>query len=223
MINLAGRSYDFDSVLFAVLQECEHRRRSFLPAEAEQKIRSVAEKKLEDIEPAYREAGGNSSYWQTLRREVIETVIPQYIPRAIEQSRLEKTNYDLWRGGDLLARTLQALGGLIIGGLMIEIPFIPIFWDPFAFLVAAGCWFYPELKRLAFDYRHSRLLNALIGASEKYQKNSRLHYLSDAHLDELFRSTGALSELSSGSESGSESLERKKREALKSESKETPH
>ena len=33
MLNLAGREYDFGPVLFAVLQECEHRRRS-LPAVA---------------------------------------------------------------------------------------------------------------------------------------------------------------------------------------------
>ena len=28
MLNLAGREYDFGPVLFAVLQDCEHRRRS---------------------------------------------------------------------------------------------------------------------------------------------------------------------------------------------------
>lgn len=214
MINLAGRSYDFDSVLFAVLQECEHRRRSFLPAEAEQQIRAVAERKLEDIEPAYREAGGNSAYWQQLRREVNETVIPQYIPRAIEQSRLEKTNYDLWRGADLVARSLLALSGLIIGELIVLAPFIPIFWKPFAFLLAAAFWFYPELKKLLFDYRHSRLLNSLIVASEKYQKDSRLHYLNDAHLEELFRSVDTLPEPLPGDDA----LERKRREASKAES-----
>ena len=214
MINPAGRSYDFDSVLFAVLQECEHRRRSFLPAEAEQQILSLAGKKLDDIEPAYREAGGNSAYWQQLKREVLETVIPQYIPRAIEQSRLEKTNYDLWRQGDLLARVLMALAGLTVGGLIIQAPFIPIFWKPFAFLVAAGCWFYPEMKRLTSDYRHSRLLNRLISASDRYQKNSRLHYLNDAHLEELFRAVDAQPEPSASDDA----LERNRREAAKAES-----
>lgn len=213
MINLAGRSYDFDNVLFAVLQECEHRRRSFLPAEAEQQLRNLAAKKLEEIEPAYREAGGSTVYWDQLRREVLETVIPQYIPRAIEQSRLEKTNYDLWRGGDLVSRMVLALAGLTVGGIIIAVPFIPIFWKPFAFFLAAACWFYPEFKRLTFDYRHSRLLNTLINDSEKYQKNSRLHYLNDAHLEELFRSTGVLSEPASRDES----LELKRREVARSE------
>ena len=35
---------------------------------------------------------------------MIETALPQYIPAAVEQNRLEKTSYDLWRQGDPAAR-----------------------------------------------------------------------------------------------------------------------
>ena len=42
MINLAGSSYDYGNVLFAVLQECEHRRRGLLPNEAEARLREIA-------------------------------------------------------------------------------------------------------------------------------------------------------------------------------------
>lgn len=34
MLNVAGSSFDFEHVLFAVIQECEHVRRGLLPTEA---------------------------------------------------------------------------------------------------------------------------------------------------------------------------------------------
>jgi hypothetical protein len=184
MLNLAGSSYDFGNVLFAVLQECEHKRRALLPNEAEARLREIARGKLAEIHESYAELGGTEGYWQDLEREVIETTLPQYIPAAVEQNRMEKTNYDLWRQGDPAARFLFGLLGLIIGGLIIAAPFIPIFEDTFAFLLAAGGFLYPEIKKTAFDFRHSRLLNRLIAQAEKYQKDQSLHYMSDARLQE---------------------------------------
>src|SRR4051794_19116055 len=119
MLNLAGSSYDFGNVLFAVLQECEHRRRALLPNEAEARLREIARAKLAEIRESYEECGGTAGYWEQLEREVLETALPQYIPAAAEQTRLEKTNYDLWRQGDPAARALFGLLGLLIGGIII--------------------------------------------------------------------------------------------------------
>jgi hypothetical protein len=184
MLNLAGSSYDFGNVLFAVLQECEHKRRALLPNEAEARLREIARAKLAEIHESYAECGGSETYWQDLEREVIETTLPQYIPAAAEQNRLEKSNYDLWRQGDPVARFLFGLLGLIIGGLIIAAPFIPIFEDAFAFFLAAGGFLYPEIKKTYFDFRHSRTLNRLIAQAEAYQKDQRLHYMSEARLRE---------------------------------------
>ncbi|MEO6192986.1 MAG: hypothetical protein ABIS20_08255, partial [Thermoanaerobaculia bacterium] len=173
MLNLAGASYDFGNVLFAVLQECEHKRRALLPNEAEARLREIARAKLAEIHESYTECGGTETYWQDLEREVIETTLPQYIPAAVEQNRLEKSNYDLWRQGDPAARFLFGLLGLIIGGLIIAAPFIPIFEDTFAFLLAAGGFLYPEIKKTYSDFRHSRTLNRLIVQAEAYQKDQR--------------------------------------------------
>ncbi len=193
MLNLAGSSYDFGNVLFAVLQECEHKRRALLPNEAEARLREIARGKLAEIHESYTELGGTETYWQDLEREVIETTLPQYIPAAVEQNRLEKTNYDLWRQGDPAARFLFGLLGLVIGGLIIAAPFIPIFEDTFAFLLAAGGFLYPEIKKTVFDFRHSRLLNRLIAQAETYQKDQSLHYVSDAKLREELDAMGAAS------------------------------
>lgn len=184
MINLAGSSYDSGNVLFAVLQECEHHRRGLLPNEAEARLREIAKKKLSEIRVSYEELGGTPAYWRTLEKEVLETALPQYIPGAIEQTRLEKTNYDLWRQGDPVARTLFSLTGLVLGGLIIAAPFIPIWEDAFAFLLAAAFFLYPEIKKQVHDVRHSRLLNRLILQAEAYRKNERIQYVSEAQMEE---------------------------------------
>ncbi|HTG35838.1 MAG TPA: hypothetical protein VLB76_23175 [Thermoanaerobaculia bacterium] len=184
MLNLAGASYDFGNVLFAVLQECEHKRRALLPNEAGARLREIARAKLAEIHESYAECGGTETYWEDLEREVIETTLPQYVPAAVEQNRLEKSNYDIWRQGDLAARLLFGLLGLIIGGLIIASPFIPIVEDAFAFFLAAGGFLYPEIKKTYSDFRHSRTLNRLIAQAEAYQKDQRLHYMSDARLQE---------------------------------------
>lgn len=190
MLNLAGSSYDYGNVLFAVLQECEHKRRALLPNEAEARLREIARAKLAEIRESYEECGGTASYWQELEREVIETALPQYTPAALEQNRLEKGNYDLWRHGDPAARALYGLIGLVIGGLIVAAPFIPIFEDAFAFALAAAGFLYPEIKKTVFDFRHARLLNRLITQAEKYQKNPRLHYVSEARLQEELEAVG---------------------------------
>src|ERR1700710_527703 len=133
MLNLAGHSFDFGQVLFAVLTDCEHRRRGLPPDEAAEKLSEAAREKLREIHASYVECGGTEDYFADLTREILETSLPQYVPRAIEQTRLEREGYDLWRSGDPVARAAFGLLGLVLGGLLIALPFIPIFEDSFAF------------------------------------------------------------------------------------------
>ncbi len=182
MLNLAGSSYDFGNVLFAVLQECEHKRRALLPNQAEARLAEMARAKLAEIRESYEEFGGSELYWRELEREVMETALPQYVPAALEQNRLEKTNYDLWRRGDPAARALFGLIGLVSGGLIIAAPFIPIWENFFAFALTAAGFLYPEIKKTVLDSRHTRLLNRLIAQAERYQKDRQIHYVSEAQL-----------------------------------------
>ncbi len=191
MINLAGSSFDFGNVLFAVLQECEHRRRALLPSEAAGKLREIAARKLAEIRASYGESGGLPSYWQTLEREVMEAALPQYVSFAVEQTRLEQSNYDLWRRGDPASRVVYALAGLVVGGLIWWVPFIPI-WDKWlAPVLAVAGFIYPELRRWVFDLRFTRNVNRLVAHAEGYQKDRRLHaYSSQAELDEALGALG---------------------------------
>jgi hypothetical protein len=186
ILNLAGPAYDFGAVTFAVLQECEHKRRGLVADQADLKLMAIAREKLAEVEEGYREAGGTSVYWKTLQKEVLETALPQYVESALEQNRLERNSYDVWRKGDPAARALFSLGGLVVGALIVAAPFIPIVEDAFAFFLALSCFFYPELKRLYFEYRHTRLLNRLVVQAEKYQHDPRIH-ISSARVDEELR------------------------------------
>ncbi|HVR08624.1 MAG TPA: hypothetical protein VMW75_11300 [Thermoanaerobaculia bacterium] len=192
MLNLAGREYDFGPVLFTVLQDCEHRRRS-LPADdadVAASLSAIARQKLNEIKPCHDEAGGTPAYWHELEGEVLDTALPQYARAAAAQTRLELAGYGLWRQGDPLSRLALGLAGLTVGGLIVKAPFIPIFEDAFAFVLAAAAFFYPEIKRLVYDWRYSRLLNRLIAQAEKYQ-HRQLPYVSEAGLEAELRAVGA--------------------------------
>ena len=104
MLNIAGPEYDFGSVVFVVLEECEHRRRGFDDDDAEEQLLRVARAKLAKIKQAYDEFGGSPAYWKVLETEVLETAMPQYIQAAREMTALERANFGVWRGGDPAAR-----------------------------------------------------------------------------------------------------------------------
>jgi len=182
-LNLAGAEYDFGSVIYLVLGECEHRRRSYTPDELEGELMSAARAKLGELRPGFVAAGGPEGYWSLLEREVMGTVMPQYLRRTARQNRLEESGYEVWREGDVVARVVFALCALTIGGLVIAAPFIPIWEDAFAFVLAILAWFYPELKKAREDGRHAELLNRLIAEGQQYQRmHERL--LTDAAIDQ---------------------------------------
>lgn len=190
MLNVAGSSFDFGNVLFAVLQECEHVRRGLSPEDAEERLLEAARRKLAEIHESYVENGGTPAYWEELEREVLETSLPAYIPEAIEQTRLEKSGYGVWRRGDAVARMVFTLGGLALAWLIIKSPFIWIAEDILAAVLAVGGLLFPEIMQLVANFRHSRFLNGMILEAEKYQKNSRIHYLSEARLQKELDAMG---------------------------------
>ena len=180
MINYAGPEFDFGNVVYAVLTDCEHRRR----VSDAQQLREAAAAKLDRIGEAYT---GSDVYWRDLRREVMETAVPRYIRAAVEQTRCERDGYGVWRKGDLLARLAFAFIGLTIGGIIIAAPFIPIFEDAFAFFLSAGGFLYPDIRRLLTDWRYARELNAIIADAQSYQTQLASRYVSPAVPEDLLK------------------------------------
>jgi hypothetical protein len=186
MLNIAGPEYDFGSVVFVVLEECEHRRRGFDDEELEEQLLATARTKLAKIKAAYDEFSGSPGYWQLLETEVLQTAMPQYVAAAQEMNTLERAKFGVWRGGDPAARFAFALGGLLVGSLIVAVPFIPIFEAMFAFAAAVLGFFYPELKRWTHERRHTRLLNRLVAEAAAYQQNAKLHYMTTTDIRESF-------------------------------------
>jgi hypothetical protein len=186
MLNIAGPEYDFAQVVFVVLQECEHRRRSFASDALGRELESIARHKLQEIKRAYDEFGGSAGYWETLQKEVLDTALPQYVIAAAEMNEMERTGFGVFRRGDVAARLIFALGGLLIGSIIIALPFIPIVEDLFAFALTGIGFFYPDIVRFTWERRHARLLNRLITDADRYQSNARLHYMTTQQIRESF-------------------------------------
>jgi hypothetical protein len=186
VLNIAGPEYDFGSVVFAVLEECEHRRRGIDDADLAERLMTAASVKLAKIKEAYDEFGGSAAYWESLQREVLETAMPQYVDGARAMNALERNSFGVWRGGDPAARAAFGLGGLIVGGFVKALPFIPSIENVFVFLLAGAGFMYPELKRYTHERRHVRLLNRLVADATRYQQNARLHYMTMTDIRESF-------------------------------------
>jgi hypothetical protein len=184
VINIAGPEYDFGPVVFALLQECEHRRRSFDDVAAG--VRECAKEKLATIHRAYVDIGGSAPYWASLEKEVMKTVVPQYTAAAKQMNELEESGFGVWHRGDLPARLLFALIGLVIGSIIIAIPFIPIFETMFAFALTAGGFVYPDIRRFLAERAYAKRMNELVEASAEYQANAKLRYMTDDDMNKMF-------------------------------------
>lgn len=186
MLNIAGPEYDFAHVLYAVLQECEHRRRGIEDQSLNHDLRAIARGKLGSIKAAYDEFGGSPAYWQELQREVMDTAMPQYIAAAGPMNEMERTGFGVFRRGDPAARFIYALGGLVVGSVIIALPFIPIVEDMFAFALTAAGFLYPDIVRYTYERRYTRFLNRLVADADRYQANARLHYMTTQQIRDSF-------------------------------------
>jgi len=186
VLNIAGPDYDYAQVVYAVLQECEHRRRGFDHDHFDREVKGCAREKLAQIKGAYDEFGGSGAYWESLEKEVIGVVVPQYAAAAREMNRLETTSFGVWRGGDIAARAAFALAGLLVGSIIIALPFVPIVEDMFAFALTVAGFLYPDMKRYMSERRHSKLLNRLVAESARYQESARVHYMTTEDITSAF-------------------------------------
>lgn len=187
MLNTAGSRFDFGSVIFAVLDTCEHRRDAYSRAEAPERLLADAKEKLDEVQRGYEEAGGADSYWKRLEHEVLGTVMGRYIPRAVQQTELERNEFGIWRRGDLGARISFAFLALIIGEILVRfLPWVKLMWGPLGVVFLILGFMYPTLVRWRSQRRHAAFLNDLIVEGEAFQRNPKTQYLSESDYEELF-------------------------------------
>jgi hypothetical protein len=117
---------------------------------------------LEPIRAAYRESELPPAYFAALEAELRTALPAAWRAVAAPFTALEARAFGRWRGGDLPARLAYVLGGLTLGGLIVWLPFIPIWekWVPFA-LAFAG-WWLPDAQVLFHRRRYGRELGRII-------------------------------------------------------------
>jgi hypothetical protein len=131
--------------------------------EASALLRREAREALAQMEQQSRELGVDVPRHWSRAREIVESVLlPRYLALAKAENEAAAKDYGLWRGGDLVARGAFALLGLVLGALMVWIPWIPVYekWVPWALFVLGP--FLPDAYLAWYRRKHEKKLEALV-------------------------------------------------------------
>src|SRR3954471_19171874 len=107
-----------------VIAELERQRETL--AKSPEATKQAVETALAPVRAAYRDSQLPSAYFDALEAELRETLPAAWGALAKPFTALEARSFGRWRGGDLTARLTYVLGGLVLGGLILKAPFIPI-------------------------------------------------------------------------------------------------
>jgi hypothetical protein len=122
----------------------------------------VVDEALAPMGAAYRDAALPPSYWQALEAELRRSIPARWRAAAVEFTALERAGFGSWRGGDVYARVVYALAGLLVGGVCVALPFIPIWEKWFPFAVGVAAWWLPDAQAAWHRRRHGRTLGRMV-------------------------------------------------------------
>jgi len=172
--------FSAQAVTVAVLEHLERRRPALLAApDVDERVRDEVRAALEPVRAAYRESELPAAYLAALERELLACVPALWRDSAAPFTDLERRDFDLWRGGDPVARITYVFIGLLIGAFCVEAPFIPIWdkWFPFALAIAA--WWLPSAQRAFHRRRYARQLGDVARRLALAQPQLDAHLLSN--------------------------------------------
>ncbi len=121
------------------------RRRATLASDSEATATQV-QVALAQIERSYVELELPRAYFTALAAEITSVVPKRWLKAAQVFATVEERNYGVWRSGDLLSRLAYVGGGLLLGAVVVAVPFIPIWWKGFPLLLAAAGYFLPDAQ-----------------------------------------------------------------------------
>jgi hypothetical protein len=155
------------AVSIQVLEHLERRRPAIVADE--ERVRAEIKDALVPLRKAYAETELPASYIDAVEKEVTATLPARWRAVAAPFTRLEQQGFGLWRGGDPIARLTFVLGGLILGGLIVWAPFIPIWEKWFPFVIAVLAWWLPDVQTRWHKRRYARELGAIVSTMERAQ------------------------------------------------------
>ena len=161
----------------------------------ETRLRDVFATELADVRPRFLELFGDAAYFDRLQETLLGVAVPRYLTAAHKQTDLEQKDYGLWRGADLLARGVYAVGGLALGLFLVKAPFIPIpeTWDLLAFAFLLGAPFLPDAQVWLLKRKYRGALRAIVEDLHDAEVQQELYQplAAPGPLDELPSSTEA--------------------------------
>jgi hypothetical protein len=137
------------------------RRRSEIASD-EVAVRSEVERALVPLREAYGESALPPAYFAALEQELREIVPARWRAAAVPFTATEQRGFGSWRGGDVYARVVYVFVGLVVGGLCVKLPFIPIWEKWFPFALAVGAWWLPDAQAAWHRRRYARRLGAIV-------------------------------------------------------------
>jgi hypothetical protein len=155
------------AVAAEVLEHLE-RRRGVLASDPAQTAAEV-ENALAVIRRSYVESELPPGYFAALAREIVDVVPDGWRRVAAPFTRLEDSGFGNWRGGDLKARLSYVLAGLVLGGIMLWAPFIPIWEKWFPFALSGASFFLPDATRFWHRRRYARELGRIVTSLARCQ------------------------------------------------------
>jgi hypothetical protein len=171
--------YSIPFLAGVLISAAERRRPGLGPwnEQAQSEIRALFQSELAQMKRQFFELFDDSAYWDKVERTLLDVCLPRYCALAQKQTELERRDFGLWRGGDLIARGAYAAAGLLIGIIMVKLPFIPIpqTWDLFAFVTMLAGPFVPDAQIWMYRRRHRKELEAIVADMKEAEEQLRLY------------------------------------------------
>jgi hypothetical protein len=147
-------------VALELIEHLERRRAAIV--EDDGAVRAEVDRALLPLRDAYRDSALPPAYFAALEDELRSSLPARWRAAAVPFTALEARSFDSWRGGDIYARVVYTFVGLVVGGLCVAAPFIPIWekWFPFALAVAG--WWLPDAQAAWHRRRYARRLGAIV-------------------------------------------------------------
>jgi hypothetical protein len=152
--------FSAEQVTTRVLAHLERRRAEIV--DEEERVKAEVTVALEPIRREYEEAQLPRVYFDGLSAEIAAIVPAAWRAMAKPFTDGERKDFGMWRGGDPIARITYVFLGLAIGGLCVELPFIPIWEKWFPFLLGGLSWWLPDLQLRWHRRRYARALGGIV-------------------------------------------------------------
>jgi len=162
-VNLYPRQYQLDELTGHLVALLERRRAAVEQwnDEAEASLLEEARRALDEAGLQFKEVADDEAYWRRTTEQLMTVAMPRYLVVAKAEHELERKKYGVWRGGDLLSRLAYAVGGLLVGVLIIRTA-LPDWLEPIPLAFFIGGPLLPDLQVWLATRRYRKQLRSLV-------------------------------------------------------------